>query len=74
LTIPLSRLCACAQTAPSPAGAELQVKQMLDWRCARGKRRKYSSKKEISLSGREEIIREERIRKNWFVKWKRVYM
>jgi len=52
----------------------MQVNKMLDWRCARGKRRKYSSKKEISLSGREEIIREERIRKNWFVKWKRVYM
>jgi hypothetical protein len=35
----------------------MPVKQMLDWRCARGKRRKYSSKKENSLSGREEIVR-----------------
>ena len=25
----------------------MPVKQMLDWRCARGKRRKYSSKKRI---------------------------
>jgi hypothetical protein len=41
---------------------------MLAWRCARGKRRKYSSKKENSLSGREENFREERIRKNLFVK------
>ena len=31
----------------NPYGPELQVKQMLDWRCARGKRRKYSSKKRI---------------------------
>jgi len=72
--------CYCHKTCFSLRSASfapidaMPVKQMLDWRCARGKRRKYSSKKEISLSGREEIIREERIRKNWFVKWKRVYM
>jgi hypothetical protein len=36
-----------AQNAPSPSGTKPQVKQMLDWRCARGKRRKYSSKKKI---------------------------
>jgi hypothetical protein len=46
-----------AQNAPSPTGTKIQVKQMLDWRCARGKRRKNSSKKENSLSGREEIVR-----------------
>ena len=34
---------------------------MLDWRCARGKKRKYSSEKENNFSGREEIVREERI-------------
>jgi len=32
---------------PSPSGTGPQVKHMLDWRCARGKRRKYSSKKRI---------------------------
>ena len=65
----------------------MPVKQMLDWRCARGKRRKIFIKKENSLSGREEIVREERIclsngkeflreeeiRKNWFVKKRRVF-
>jgi len=29
LTNPLARLCACAQTAPSPTGTDLQVKRML---------------------------------------------
>ena len=51
----------------------MPVKQMLDWRCARGKRRKIFIKKENSLSGREEIVREERIRKNMFVKWRKVF-
>jgi len=46
---------------------------MLSWRCARGKRRKIFIKKENSLSGREEIVREERIRKNMFVKWRKVF-
>ena len=46
---------------------------MLAWRCARGKRRKIFIKKENSLSGRGEIVREERIRKNWFVKWRRIF-
>jgi hypothetical protein len=35
----------------------MQVKQMLDWRCARRKRRKIFIKKENSLSGRKEIVR-----------------
>ena len=36
-----------ASFTPSPSGPKIQVKQMLDWRCARRKRRKYSSKKRI---------------------------
>jgi hypothetical protein len=46
-----------AQNAPSPSGTKPQVKQMLDWRCARGKRRKYSSKKKNGLLGRIKLVR-----------------
>jgi len=36
LTNPLARLCAFAQTAPSPAGTDLQVKRMFG--CLRQKK------------------------------------
>ena len=50
----------------------MPVKQMLDWRCARGKRRKIFIKKN-SLSGREEFFREEELRKNLIVRKRRVF-
>jgi len=33
----------------------MPVKQMLDWRCARGKRRKYSSKKKEWFVGKNKV-------------------
>ena len=46
---------------------------MLDWRCARGKRKKYKTR-EMKLVGREEKswLRRRIIRRSWLVEKKRV--
>jgi len=56
LTNPLARLCAFAQTAPSPAGTDLQVKRMLH-SPAGGKDRMgqaHAKKTKIARQAREE--------------------